>query len=70
MSEPKFLTLEEWAAPRFTEPPSLFTLRMMARNGKFSPPAVKIGKAYYVEETARVIDPNRPRPLVERLKSA
>jgi hypothetical protein len=68
VSEPRFVTLEEWAAPRFREPPSLFTLRSMARAGKFQPPAVKIGKAYYLEEDARVVDPNRRPTLVERMK--
>jgi len=40
----------------------------MARMGKIQPPPVKVGKAYYVKADARVIDPNRPLTLVERLQ--
>jgi len=72
MSEPQYVTLEEWAASAVSDAvkrPSLYTLRSMARTGRFSPGAVKIGKYYYVEPTARVVDPNRRLTLVERLQA-
>ena len=70
MSEFQYVTLEQWAEGKFPEPPSLWTLRGMARTGRFDPPAVKIGKAYYVEPGAKVIDPNRRLTLIERMKQA
>jgi hypothetical protein len=41
----------------------------MARNNYFDPPAVKLGKAYYVARDVRVVDPNRRLTLVERLRA-
>lgn len=70
MGEPALLLLEEWAKAHFLSPPSLWTLRGMARNGYFDPPAVKLGKAYYVQADVKVRDPARRPTLVERLKRA
>jgi hypothetical protein len=61
--------LEEWAKSHFNPPPSLWTLRSMARDGKISPRPVKVGKAYYVDESAQVVDPSRRMSLVERLQA-
>jgi hypothetical protein len=69
MSE-KAVPLETWARARFDPPPSLYTLRSMARMGKIQPAPVKVGKAYYVEPDAWVVDPNRRPTLVDRLKAA
>ena len=66
----KQVTLENWAANHFDPPPSLWTLRKMVREGRIDPPAVKVGKSYYVQEDARPIDPNRRPSLVERLRKA
>lgn len=68
--QPEYILLEEWAAKTIRPTPSLYTLRGMARTGRIDPPAVKIGKAYYVEPGAKVVDPNRRLTLVERLKHA
>jgi hypothetical protein len=69
--EPKKLVLlEAWAERYFDPPPSLWTLRTMARTGRFRPEAVKVGKAYYVDPDAVVIDPNRRQTLVERMQQA
>lgn len=68
MSE--LLQLEEWAAGHFKTPPSLWTLRRMAREGYFDPPAIKIGKAYYVRADVQVVDPTRRPSLVQRLRRA
>jgi hypothetical protein len=69
-SEPKKVLLLEWGKAHFDPPPSLWTLRQMARAGKISPRPVKVGKAYYVEQDAEVVDPSRRQTLVERLKAA
>ena len=69
MSETRYITLEAWAEA-IDPKPSLYTLRAMARMGKIQPPPVKIGKAYYVEPDARVVDPSRRPSLVQRLQRA
>ena len=66
----KQVTLTEWANANFSPAPSLFTLRKMAREGRIDPPAVKVGKHYYVREDARPYDPTRRPTLVQRLKQA
>lgn len=69
-TEPKLVLLEQWGKEHFDPPPSLWTLRAMARAGKISPKPVKVGKAYYVERAAQVVDPSRRPTLVDRLKAA
>lgn len=68
MSDKKIL-LEEWGKEHFDPPPSLWTLRAMARAGKISPRPVKVGKSYYVAQDAQVVDPSRRLTLVERLQA-
>lgn len=65
---PKSILLEEWGQEHFDPPPSLWTLRTMARTGKIRPTPVKVGKHYYVKPDAEVVDPNRRRTLAERLQ--
>lgn len=65
----KMVLLEQWGKEHFDPPPSLWTLRAMARAGKISPHPVKVGKAYYVESDAEVVDPSRRLTLVERLRA-
>lgn len=69
MSERKAVLLEEWGRANFDPPPSLWTLRAMARAGKIHPRPVKVGKAYYVQQDAQVVDPSRRLSLVERLQA-
>jgi hypothetical protein len=70
MSEKKAVLLEQWGAANFDPPPSLWTLRAMARAGKISPAPVKVGKAYYVQPDAQVVDPSRRPSLIDRLRVA
>jgi hypothetical protein len=70
MSEPQYILLTEWAKGRIVPEPSLWTLRAMARTGKIEPAPVKIGKAYYVDPAARVVDPHRRLSLLDRLTHA
>lgn len=69
MSDSKKVLLEQWGREHFDPPPSLWTLRAMTRAGKISPRPVKVGKAYYVEQNAQVVDPSRRMSLVERLQA-
>jgi hypothetical protein len=70
MSDLQYVTLTEWAEGKFKTPPSLWTLRQMARNGRFDPPAVKIGREYHVHPQASVVAAVRRPSLVHRLKAA
>jgi hypothetical protein len=64
----KMVLLLAWGRAHFDPPPSLYTLRSMVRTGKIEPAPVKVGKSYYVDLDARVVDPNRRLTLVERLQ--
>lgn len=55
----KKITLEAWAAERYTPPPSIHTLRRWARECRIFPLPEKIGRTYYVDPDARYIDPNK-----------
>ena len=63
------ITLTAWAAQQFDPPPAERTLRLWVREGRIIPAPLKIGRAYYVEPTARhiaeVLADNR---LVNRLR--
>lgn len=48
------VSLTSWAAKKFEKPPSLFTLRRMARDGEIIPAPVKVGREWLVEETAHL----------------
>jgi hypothetical protein len=66
----KLVPLLEWGEARFSPPPSLWTLRAMTRAGKIYPQPVKVGKSYYVDPEAEVIDPSRRQSLIDRLRAA
>jgi hypothetical protein len=70
MGDKKLILLTEWGEARFNPPPSLWTLRAMARAGKISPRPVKVGKAYYVYPDAEVVDVTQRPTLVQRLQRA
>lgn len=55
MSTPKLMPLADWAAVRYTRPPSIAVLRRLCRNGRFDPPAEKAGRDWFVREDARLI---------------
>lgn len=59
----------DWAARTFDPPPSIWTLRRWLREGRVSPRPVKVGKYWYVEESARLVEEERPS-LVDRLRAA
>lgn len=83
---PKMMPLADWAAARYSRPPSMYVLRKLCRNGSFDPPAEKTGRDWFVREDAKLISANddappaaandqesQPRPrlsLVEQLRQA
>lgn len=52
MNNPAWLTLEEWAASIFSQPPSVRTLRTWANTKQIQPPAVMVGKVWMVRRDA------------------
>lgn len=46
------IRLEAWAARKFDPAPSINTLRAWANAGLISPPAVKVGRSWMVDEDA------------------
>lgn len=59
---PKMMPLAEWAALRYTTPPSLYVLRKICRHGLFDPPAEKTGRDWYVREDAKIVTTDARRP--------
>lgn len=67
----KKITLTAWAETRYDPPPSAWVLRKWVREGQIHPAPELVGKAYYVEQTARRITGDMPREsLVDRLRAA
>ena len=64
------LLLTEWAAKHYSPPPPLFTLRRWARDGEIWPAPEKVGKAWYVDESASRMAHAAPASLLQRLASA
>lgn len=65
----KKIKLSEWAARHYDPPPSQWVLRRWARDGEIHPAPERVGRDWYVSETAR----RGPLPrlsLVDRLQSA
>lgn len=54
------VTLEKWAEKNMDPVPSLNTLRAWANAGLFHPPAVKMGRTWYVDEDAEYSPPMAP----------
>lgn len=63
------ITVRAWAALNYDPPPSAWVLRKWVRDGEISPAPEKVGREYYVEESAIRIVPGRPPSLVDRLKA-
>ena len=54
------ILLSAWADLQFDPAPSLWTLRRFVREGSIYPAPIKVGKAYYVEPTARLMTADAP----------
>jgi hypothetical protein len=53
------ITLQAWAAPRYSPPPSIKTLRRWVREHRIFPRPELVGRTYYVDPDARYIDPRK-----------
>lgn len=63
------IPLCDWASKHYSPPPSNWTLRRWAREGRIYPAPEKIGKTYYVDENATYLS-DSPASLVQRLRAA
>lgn len=54
------VTLEKWAEKNMDPVPKQNTLRAWAASGLFDPPAVKMGRTWYVDEDAEYCPPPAP----------
>ena len=63
------IPIADWAASRYSPPPSMWTLRQWARNGELYPPPEKCGKHWYISEDAQRVTASG-LTLVQRLRSA
>ena len=55
------IRLNDWLAQQFSPAPAIRTARLWIKQGKIYPPPTKVGRAYYVEETAIYQDGVKPR---------
>ena len=63
------ILLTDWAARLYAPIPSAWVLAQWRRQGQIHPAPEKVGREWYVEETARRITAETPRAsLVDRLK--
>lgn len=76
---PKKIRLTDWAERHYDPPPSGWVLRRWARDGEISPAPERVGREWYVLETAtRSGEASAPEPaadthkltLVERIRQA
>lgn len=59
----KMISVEEWRASRYKNPPCLSTVWRWIRDGKIVPTPVKHGRRYYLSPTAEYCDPLVSRVL-------
>ena len=64
------ILLSDWAGLHFAPPPSLWTLRRLVRQGSIYPAPVKVGKAYYVEPTARLMTDAPAVGVVQQMRAS
>lgn len=62
------VTLEQWAALNYSEPPSTWVLGSWRRNGEIYPMPQRVGRHWFVPEDARRLLPGQPlRSLIDRI---
>lgn len=65
------ITLTEWAARRYSKPPSQWVLAKWRREGQIHPRPERVGREWFVPETAERITKDTVGPdLVSILKRA
>lgn len=68
-TEPQYITLQEWAARKFSKVPHRNTLMRWVADGMITPSPFKVGREYMVSPTARHRDePAHGKRLVDRLQ--
>lgn len=70
MSTKKLVPLNDWAAQRYSPPPSAGVLRQWRRTSDIYPPPELVGREWYVREDAYRISSHSSGPLVGRLTAA
>lgn len=56
----KLIRIQAWASSKYEEPPSIFTLRRWARDGRIYPIPKKVGRDWLVTPDARYIERDDP----------
>lgn len=66
------ITIDEWAAKNYSQPPSHWVLGQWRRTGQILPTPERVGRQWFVDENARRITSSGvPRPsLVDRIGHA
>ncbi len=66
------ILLTDWASRRYSPAPSAFVLRKWCRDGEIYPPPEKVGRDWYVDETAKRLTGAEPARggLVRQLQNA
>lgn len=54
--QPRYVTLQEWAAEMFSKVPTPNTLMRWARDGHIDPPPRKVGRAWQVKRDAQYVE--------------
>jgi len=62
------ITVEEWAARNYSQPPSSWVLGKWRRLGQIYPAPERVGRNWFVDENARrLIGDQMAEPLIARL---
>jgi hypothetical protein len=61
------IRLDVWLKRNFDPPPAIRTARLWINAGKIYPPPVKLGRSYYVEQTAVFQDGIERPSLAQRV---
>lgn len=64
MGSPQYITLQAWAARKFSGRLGKLTVLKLAALGRVQPPPAKIGRAFYVERDAQYLHEGPPSPAV------
>ncbi|WP_322629950.1 excisionase [Halothiobacillus sp.] len=66
----KLITLEQWLARTFEEPPAMDTARRWCRDGKIQPAPKKIGRSFFLQPDAEHVQNDRPtNRLIDRIRA-
>lgn len=67
---PKRITLSQWLADTFEQPPTMDTARKWCRDGRIRPRPVKIGRSYFLQPDAEYVQHENPgNRLIDRIRA-